>query len=81
MTAQAQFLFCQRRLSKVAIAALKGHQLVNEIAAEFDVHPTQVNTWKLLLEGSAEPHSFKRYTGLLLGQHLLLLNPSFNKCV
>lgn len=41
--------------SKVAIAALKGHQTTNEIAAEFDVHPTQVNTWKKqLLEGSAD---------------------------
>ena len=41
--------------SKVAIAALKGHQTVNEIAAEFDVHPTQVNSWKKqLLDGSSD---------------------------
>jgi len=32
--------------AKVAIAALKGQQTVNELAAEFGVHPTQVNTWK-----------------------------------
>jgi len=32
--------------SKVAIEALKGHKTVNELASEFEVHPTQVNTWK-----------------------------------
>lgn len=32
--------------SKVAIEALKGHQTANELATEFGVHPTQVNTWK-----------------------------------
>ena len=32
--------------SKVAIAAIKGHQTVNEIASEFGVHVSQVNRWK-----------------------------------
>lgn len=32
--------------AKVALAALKGHKTVNEIAAEYEVHPTQINTWK-----------------------------------
>ncbi len=32
--------------SKVAIAAIKGHQTVNEIAAAYGVHPNQVMTWK-----------------------------------
>jgi transposase-like protein len=41
--------------AKVAIAALKGQQTANEIAAEFGVHPTQVNTWKKqLLESSSD---------------------------
>ncbi len=41
--------------AKVAIAALKGHQTVNQIAAEFEVHPSQVNAWKkLLLAESAD---------------------------
>lgn len=41
--------------SKVAIEALKGHQTVNQIAAEFKVHATQVNSWKKqLLEGSSD---------------------------
>lgn len=32
--------------SKVALEAIKGHRTVNEIASEFEVHPTQVNAWK-----------------------------------
>lgn len=41
--------------AKVAIEALKGHQTVNQIAAEFEVHPSQVNAWKkLLLESSSD---------------------------
>ena len=41
--------------AKVAIAALKGQQTVNEIGAEFGVHPSQVNSWKKqLLEGSSD---------------------------
>ena len=41
--------------AKVAIAALKGQQTTNEIAHEFGVHPTQVNTWKKqLLESSSD---------------------------
>lgn len=41
--------------AKVAIEALKGIRTTNEIAAEFDVHPTQVNAWKKqLLESSAD---------------------------
>ena len=41
--------------AKVAIAALKGQQTTNEIAQEFGVYPTQVNTWKKqLLESSSD---------------------------
>ena len=41
--------------SKVAIEALKGHKTVNQLAAEFDVHPSQINTWKKqLIEGSSD---------------------------
>ena len=32
--------------AKVALEALKGHKTINEIAAEYEVHPTQINTWK-----------------------------------
>jgi putative transposase len=32
--------------AKVAIAAIKGQQTVNEIASFYGVHPNQVMTWK-----------------------------------
>ncbi len=41
--------FTAKFKAKVAIEALKGHRTVNQIAAEFDVHPSQVNAWKKLL--------------------------------
>ena len=50
--------FTSEYKSKVAIEALKGHRTVNEIAAEFEVHPTQVNAWKKqLLDGASETFS------------------------
>ena len=32
--------------AKVALEALKGQKTVNEIAAEYEVHLSQINTWK-----------------------------------
>ena len=32
--------------SKVAVAAIKGHQTVNEIASEFGIHTGLVTRWK-----------------------------------
>ncbi len=32
--------------AKVALAAIKGQQTVNEIASVYGVHPNQVMTWK-----------------------------------
>ena len=32
--------------AKVAIAAIKGDNTVNEIASTFGIHPNQVTTWK-----------------------------------
>lgn len=47
--------FTSKFKAKVAIEALKGHQTVNELASEFGVHPSQVNTWKKqLLEESSD---------------------------
>ena len=41
--------------SKVAIEALKGHKTTSELASEFGVHVTQINTWKKqLLDGAGD---------------------------
>ena len=39
--------------AKVALSALKGDKTVNELAAQFEVHPTLIHGWKkALLEGA-----------------------------
>ena len=45
--------FSQDFKAKVAIAAIKGQQTANEIASEYEVHLTQVNTWKKQLLANA----------------------------
>ncbi len=46
--------------AKVAIEALKGQKTVAEIASEFEVHTTQVNSWKKqMLDGAADTFSKK----------------------
>ena len=45
--------------AKVALEALKGQKTVNEIAAEYAIHPSQINTWKKRLLESA-PEIFGR---------------------
>jgi putative transposase len=39
---------------KVALEASKGHKTVNELASEYNLHPTQISSWKkqLLEEGA-----------------------------
>jgi transposase-like protein len=32
--------------ARVAIAAIKGQQTINEIASQYSIHPNQVLTWK-----------------------------------
>ena len=36
--------------AKVALAALRGERTINQIAGDFEVHPTQVSHWKRQLE-------------------------------
>ena len=39
--------------AKVALAALKGDKTMNELASEFEVHPTQVSAWRNELKDRA----------------------------
>lgn len=32
--------------SKIAIAAVRGDKTASELASQYEIHPTQVNTWK-----------------------------------
>ena len=32
--------------ARIALDAIKGHKTVNELATEYEVHPTQINQWK-----------------------------------
>ena len=41
--------------AKVALEALKGIETVQQLAARFEIHPTQISTWKRqLLDGASE---------------------------
>lgn len=41
--------------AKVALAAVRGERTLNELAGQFELHPTQVVQWKKrLLEGATE---------------------------
>jgi transposase len=40
--------------AQVALAALKGDRTVNELAGQYEVHPTLIHGWKKQLLGGAE---------------------------
>jgi transposase-like protein len=46
MSANKRKIFTSAEKAKVALAAVKGLKTINEIAQEYEVHPTQVNQWK-----------------------------------
>lgn len=45
-------VFSPQFKAKVAFAAIKGEQSINEIASLYEVHPTQINEWKRLVSES-----------------------------
>lgn len=38
--------FTPQQKAAVALAALKGDKTINQIAAEYEIHPTQVKQWR-----------------------------------
>jgi transposase len=40
--------------AQVALAALKGDRTINELAAHYGVHPTNIHTWRKQLLAGAE---------------------------
>jgi transposase-like protein len=45
--------FTPSQKAAVAFAALKGDKTINQIAAEYEVHPTQVKKWRDTVKNSA----------------------------
>ena len=47
--------FTPEQKAQVAFAACKGDKTINQIAAEYEVHPTQIKQWRdALKSGAAE---------------------------
>jgi putative transposase len=59
--------YSQQFKFKVALEAVRELKTINEIASAYDVHPTQIKSWKkqLLTEGSTV---FGQNTARLLGE-------------
>ena len=55
MSEKKRKIFSGEFKAKVALEAIRGIKTVNEIAQEFEVHPTQVGLWKKELQ---EHHSW-----------------------
>lgn len=59
--------------AKVAIAAIKEQQTIEEICKKFDIHPTQANLWKREFLGNAASLFDKEKKDLLVGDNEKLL--------
>lgn len=53
MTKQSRRKFTADFKSKVVIEALKERSTIEELAKKYEVHPTQINTWKREFLGKA----------------------------
>jgi transposase-like protein len=61
MSKKARKVFSKETKAQVALEAVKGFKTINEIAKEFEVHPTQVGMWKKqFLDNMAEIFEAKR---------------------
>ena len=53
MSEKKRKIFNAQQKAKVAIEAIRGVKTVNEIAQQYEVHPTQVSQWKKELQDQA----------------------------
>lgn len=53
MSEKKRKVFSGQQKAKVALEAIRGIKTVNEIAQQFEVHPTQVGQWKKELQEQA----------------------------
>lgn len=53
MSEKKRKVFSAQQKAKVAIEAIRGIKTINEIAQQFEVHPTQVGQWKKDLQEQA----------------------------
>jgi transposase len=61
MSENKRKIFSGTRKAKVALEAVKGIKIINEIGQEYGVHPTQVSQWKKeLLENAGSLFEGKR---------------------
>ena len=59
MTTRKRKQYSPEFKAKVALAALKNEKTVAELAAQYEIHPTMINTWKRnLLNGAADVFEF-----------------------
>jgi transposase len=53
MSERKRKTFSAQQKAKVAVEAIRGVKTVNEIAQQYEVHPTQVGQWKKELQEQA----------------------------